>query len=57
MGENSNGKPEDFDETEDVAPFEKVGDGLIKYFCHEYHVKLDKYPSYRLSLFLQLHAM
>ncbi|AEC06656.1 Cysteine/Histidine-rich C1 domain family protein [Arabidopsis thaliana] len=40
-------EPEEFDETEDVAPFKKVGDDLIKYFCHDHHLKLEKYDRVR----------
>ncbi|XP_023641948.1 uncharacterized protein LOC111831554 [Capsella rubella] len=40
-------EPEAFDKTEDVAPFIKVGDDMIKYFCHEHHLKLKKYDVVR----------
>lgn len=35
--------PEEFGETEDFEPFKKVGDDLIKYFCHDHLLKLEKY--------------
>ena len=31
-------EPEKTNETEDITPFEKVGLGVIKYFCHEHHL-------------------
>ncbi|XP_010422952.1 PREDICTED: uncharacterized protein LOC104708145 [Camelina sativa] len=40
-------EPEELDETEDVAPFKIVGDDLIKYFCHEHNLKLEKYNGVR----------
>ncbi|KAG7641115.1 DC1 [Arabidopsis suecica] len=40
-------EPEELDETEDIVPFKKVGDNMIKYFCHEHHLKLEKYDSVR----------
>ncbi|ESQ50730.1 hypothetical protein EUTSA_v10022693mg [Eutrema salsugineum] len=41
-------EPEEFVETEeDVAPFKKVGDDLIKHSCHEHHLRLDKYNGVR----------
>ncbi|ESQ50729.1 hypothetical protein EUTSA_v10023009mg [Eutrema salsugineum] len=40
-------EPEEPDETEDNASFKKVGDGMIKYFSHEHHLKLEKYDSVR----------
>ncbi|XP_006299720.2 uncharacterized protein LOC17890576 [Capsella rubella] len=40
-------EPEELDETEDVASFKNVGDDLIKYFCHEHNLKLEKYNGVR----------
>ncbi|KAG7543514.1 hypothetical protein ISN45_Aa07g034250 [Arabidopsis thaliana x Arabidopsis arenosa] len=40
-------EPEEYGEIEDVAPFKKVGDDLIKYFSHEHHLKLEKYDGVR----------
>ncbi|CAA0364322.1 putative chromatin regulator PHD family [Arabidopsis thaliana] len=40
-------EPEEIGETEDVAPFKRVGDHLIKYFFHEHHLKLEKYNGVR----------
>ncbi|KAG7634960.1 DC1 [Arabidopsis suecica] len=42
--------PEEPDETEAIAPFKKVGDGLIQHFCHHLHIlKLEKYDRVRDS--------
>ncbi|CAN8257773.1 unnamed protein product [Cochlearia groenlandica] len=40
-------EPEEPDQTEDIVPFKKVGDGMIKYFCHDHHLILEKYDSLR----------
>ncbi|ESQ50733.1 hypothetical protein EUTSA_v10022611mg [Eutrema salsugineum] len=41
-------EPEESVETEeDVAPFKRVGDDLIIHFCHEHHLRLDKYNGVR----------
>ncbi|EOA33087.1 hypothetical protein CARUB_v10016425mg [Capsella rubella] len=40
-------EPEEPDDTEDIASFKKVGKNMIKYFCHEHHLKLEKYDSVR----------
>ncbi|KAF8108127.1 hypothetical protein N665_0114s0020 [Sinapis alba] len=40
-------EPDDTNETEDIAPFEKVSVGVIKYFCHEHHLKLHSYDRVR----------
>lgn len=40
-------EPQEIGEAEDVAPFKKVGDDLINYFCHEHYLKLDKYDGVR----------
>lgn len=38
---------EELEDIEDVAPFKKVGDGLIDHFSHGHHLKLEKYDSVR----------
>lgn len=40
-------EPEEADVIEDIAPFKKVGDGLIQHFGHEHELKLEKYDSVR----------
>ncbi|CAN6982059.1 unnamed protein product [Brassica oleracea var. botrytis] len=36
-------EPEIYDNSEDIIPFKKVGDNLIKHFSHEHILKLEKY--------------
>ncbi|CAH2046175.1 unnamed protein product [Thlaspi arvense] len=36
-------EPEEPDNSENVAPFKKIGDSLIEHFCHEHHLRLEKY--------------
>ncbi|XP_024009773.1 uncharacterized protein LOC18014223 [Eutrema salsugineum] len=43
-------EPEESDETKDIAPYKKVGVGLIEHFCHQNHfLKLEKYDGKRDS--------
>ncbi|CAF2142524.1 unnamed protein product [Brassica rapa] len=39
-------EPEEPDDSENVAPFKKIGVGLIEHFCHEHHLRLEKYKDH-----------
>ncbi|KAL0737591.1 hypothetical protein Bca4012_013801 [Brassica carinata] len=46
-GDELEWEPDDTNETEDISPYETVGVGVIKYFCHEHHLKLQRYERVR----------